>query len=214
MRLEFSENLNRLLRNSLTAKSAEFPQQFSSFEKRPSGLNRAFQQSVHHDGRERSVRGAVAFSSRLSPVWQVPATNKGARPNNGRATSDVGLFKPIRDYVDTLVHPSARRDALTAARHRAFIAPRLLGSMVAFAALPLYVALRGVPGPLEALVFAWLVLPILTAYYLSRTGCYESAQVLSSLALTGLVAALAAATRGLAAFEAIWLVIVPLEASL
>ena len=126
----------------------------------------------------------------------------------------MGLFKPIRDYVDTLVHPSAHRDALTASRHRAFIAPRLLGSIVALAALPLYVTMRGAPSALEVLVFAWLVLPMLTACYLSRTGRYESAHVLSSLALTGLVTAVAAGTGGIGSFAAIWLVIVPLEASL
>ncbi len=64
------------------------------------------------------------------------------------------------------------------------------------------------------LVFAWLVLPILTAYYLSRTGQYESAHVLSSLALTGLVTAVAAETGGIGSFAAIWLVVVPLEAAL
>jgi cell cycle sensor histidine kinase DivJ len=126
----------------------------------------------------------------------------------------VGLFKPIRDYVDTLVHPSAQRDALTASRHRAFIAPRLVGSIVALAALPIYIAMRGVPSALEVLVFAWLVLPMLTAYYLSRTGRYESAHVLSALALTGLVTAVASGTGGIGSFAAIWLVIVPLEASL
>ena len=126
----------------------------------------------------------------------------------------VGLLKSIRDYVDTLVHPSALTDVLTASRHRAFIAPRLLGSVVALAAFPIYIALRGVPGTLEVLVFAWLVLPILTAYYLSRTGQYESAHVLSSLALTGLVTAVAAQTGGIASFAAIWLVVVPLEAAL
>ncbi len=126
----------------------------------------------------------------------------------------MGLIKPIRDYVDTLVHPSALNDALTASRHRAFIAPRLLGSVVALAAFPLYIAMRGVPSTLEVLVFAWLVLPILTAYYLSRTGQYESAHVLSSLALTGLVTAVAAETGGIASFAAIWLVVVPLEAAL
>ena len=105
-------------------------------------------------------------------------------------------------------------DALTASRHRAFIAPRLLGSVVALAAFPIYIALRGVPSTLEVLVFAWLVLPILTAYYLSRTGQYESAHVLSSLALTGLVTAVAADTGGIASFAAIWLVVVPLEAAL
>ena len=48
----------------------------------------------------------------------------------------MGFVKPIRDYIDSLVHPSAQQDALTAARHRAFIAPRLLGSLVALAGFP------------------------------------------------------------------------------
>jgi cell cycle sensor histidine kinase DivJ len=126
----------------------------------------------------------------------------------------VGPLKPIRDYIDTLVHPSVRHDALTAARHRAFIAPRLIGSVAALAAFPVYIAMRGMPSTLEVLVFGWLVLPILTAYYLSRTGRYESAHMLSSLALTGLVTAVAANTGGIASFAAIWLVVVPLEAAL
>jgi two-component system, cell cycle sensor histidine kinase DivJ len=126
----------------------------------------------------------------------------------------VGLFAPLRDYVGTLVHPSAQQDALTAARHRAFIAPRLLGSIVALASFPIYLLVRGVPNGAELLILAWLVAPILTAYFLSRTGHYQSAHVLSSLALTGLVTALAAATGGIESFAAIWLVVVPLEASL
>jgi cell cycle sensor histidine kinase DivJ len=126
----------------------------------------------------------------------------------------VNLFAPLRDYIDTLVHPSAHQDALTASRHRAFIAPRLLGSLVALAAFPVYLTARGVPSVLEVLVFAWLVAPILIAYFLSRTGQYESAHVLSSLALTGLVAAVAVETGGIGSFAAIWLVVVPLEASL
>jgi cell cycle sensor histidine kinase DivJ len=126
----------------------------------------------------------------------------------------VRLLKPIREYVDTLVHPSVQHDALTASRHRAFIGPRLIGSVAALAAFPLYIAMRGVPSLLEVAVFAWLVAPILTAYYLSRTGQYESAHVLSSLALTGLVTAVAADTGGIGSFAAIWLVIVPLEAAL
>jgi cell cycle sensor histidine kinase DivJ len=126
----------------------------------------------------------------------------------------VGLLAPIRDYVETLVHPSAQQDALTASRHRAFIAPRLLGSIIALASFPLYLIARGAPSAIELMVFAWLVVPILTAYFLSRTGRYESAHVLSSLALTGLVSAVAAATGGIVSFAAIWLVVVPLEAAL
>jgi cell cycle sensor histidine kinase DivJ len=126
----------------------------------------------------------------------------------------VGLFAPIRNYVGTLVHPSAQQDVLTAARHRAFIAPRLLGSIVALASFPAYLLVRGAPSATELLVFAWLIAPILTAYFLSRTGRYESAHVLSSLALTGLVTAVAASTGGIESFAAIWLVVVPLEAAL
>ena len=126
----------------------------------------------------------------------------------------MGLLAPVRDYIATLVHPSAQQDALTAARHRAFIAPRLLGSVVALAAVPIYLIARGAPGFAELLVFAWLAVPILVAYFLSRTGRYESAHVLSSLALTGLVSSVAALTGGITSFAAIWLVVVPLEASL
>ena len=126
----------------------------------------------------------------------------------------VALVAAVREYIETLVHPSARPDALATARHRAFIAPRLLGSIVALAAFPIYLIARGAPSVTELLVFAWLVAPILTAYFLSRTGRYESAHVLSSLALTGLVTVVAASTGGIASFAAIWLVVVPLEAAL
>jgi cell cycle sensor histidine kinase DivJ len=126
----------------------------------------------------------------------------------------VGLLEPIRDYVDALVHPSAQADALMRARHRAFMAPRLLGSLAILAAFPIYLVMRGVPSALEVLVFAWLIAPILSAYFLSRTGRYENAHVLSSIALTGLIAVVAAKTGGITSFAAIWLVVVPLEATL
>jgi len=126
----------------------------------------------------------------------------------------VGSFAAVRAYIDSLIHPSAQQDALTSSRHRAFIAPRLLGSLVALAAFPIYISLRGVPSLLEVGVFAWLIAPILIAYFLSRTGRYESAHVLSSLALTGLVTTVAVETGGINSFAAIWLVIVPLEAAL
>ena len=120
----------------------------------------------------------------------------------------------IRDCLDALLHPSARYDALTGARHRAFMAPRLLGSLAAFAAFPVYLAMRGAPTALEVAAFAWLIAPILLSWFLSRTGRYESAHVLSSLALAGLVMMVAITTGGIESFAAVWLVAVPLEASL
>jgi two-component system, cell cycle sensor histidine kinase DivJ len=126
----------------------------------------------------------------------------------------VTVLSIIRDCLDMLLHPSARYDALTRARHRAFIAPRLLGSLAAFATFPVYLVMRGAPTALEVAAFSWLIAPILLSWFLSRTGRYEGACVLSSLALSGLVMTLAVTTGGIDSFAAIWLVIVPLEAAL
>ncbi len=126
----------------------------------------------------------------------------------------MSVLSIIRDCLDALLHPSARYDALTRARHRAFMAPRLLGSLAALAAFPVFLALRGAPTALEVAAFAWLIAPILLSWFLSRTGRYEGAHVLSSLALAGFVMVVAAATGGIESFAAVWLVVIPLEAAL
>jgi cell cycle sensor histidine kinase DivJ len=120
----------------------------------------------------------------------------------------------IGDHLDALLHPSARNDALTRARHRAFMAPRLCGSLVALGTFPVYLAMRGAPGALEVAAFGWLMTPILLSYFLSRTGRFEGAHVLSSLALAALVMLVALNTGGIGSFAAIWLVLIPLEAAL
>ncbi len=94
------------------------------------------------------------------------------------------------------------------------MAPRLLGSLAAFAAFPIYLAMRGAPSAIEVAAFAWLIAPILLSWFLSRTGRYEGAHVLSSLALAGLIMAVAVTTGGIESFAAVWLVVVPLEAAL
>jgi cell cycle sensor histidine kinase DivJ len=124
------------------------------------------------------------------------------------------LFETIRDHLDSLVHPSARQDAMTWARHRAFIAPRMVGSLIALASLPVYLAVRGAPSAVEVVVLVWLITPILVSYYVSRTGRYEAAHMLSSLALAAMVFAVSLGTGGISSFAAIWLIAVPLEASL
>ncbi|MFL5046083.1 MAG: PAS domain-containing sensor histidine kinase [Xanthobacteraceae bacterium] len=126
----------------------------------------------------------------------------------------MSVLAPVRDYIDALVHPSARHDAMTAARHRAFIGSRIVIGLTALAAFPVYLVFNGVPGNLEALFFGWMLLPILNAYFLSHTGRYEAAHVLAALALTILVTVIAASTGGIGSFAAVWLVVVPLEAAL
>ncbi len=103
---------------------------------------------------------------------------------------------------------------MASARHRAFIGPRLFGSLAALATLPIYLALRGAPQEIEVMVFAWLIAPILVSYYLSRTGHYERAHMISSTALAVVVMAVCIASGGISSFAAIWLVAVPLDAAL
>jgi two-component system, cell cycle sensor histidine kinase DivJ len=126
---------------------------------------------------------------------------------------NVSLLESVYDYIDGLVHASVRGDTLLAARHRLFIAPRMLGSFCALAAFPIYLAVRGMPSGVELLLFSWLIIPILTAVFLTRTGRYEAAHVLSSLSLTGLIAIVAAVSGGTSSYAAIWLVLVPIEAA-
>jgi len=126
----------------------------------------------------------------------------------------VIVLSIIRDCLDALLHPSARYDALMRARHRAFMAPRLLGSLVALAAFPVYLAMRGAPTGIEVAAFAWLIAPILLSWFLSRTGRYEGAHILSALALAVLVMMVAVSTGGIESFAAVWLIVVPLEAAL
>jgi cell cycle sensor histidine kinase DivJ len=123
-------------------------------------------------------------------------------------------LESIKAYIDALVHPSARGDALTAARHRTFIAVRLLCGLLLLSAIPVYLALRGVPTVLEAVVFAWLVAPLLVVAYLSRTGDLERAHLISAGTLAALLAVIAGATGGVTSFATPWLAVLPIEAAL
>jgi cell cycle sensor histidine kinase DivJ len=126
----------------------------------------------------------------------------------------LDFFSPIRSYVDALVPVAAQQDALTAARYRAFILPRLTGSLAALASLPIYLVLRGVPNELEIVIFSWLVTPILIVYFLVRTGRYEITHVLSTLSVSAFVVLVTLLPDGIGLFAALWLVVVPLEAAL
>jgi cell cycle sensor histidine kinase DivJ len=124
------------------------------------------------------------------------------------------MFAPVRAYLDALLHHSARQDSLVAARHRAFFATRLFVGLSALAVFPLYLAWRGVPGPIEVFALGWMLTPLLLVWYLSKTGEYERAHLLSACALAILIALIGAMTGGLASFAAPWIVVIALEASL
>ncbi|HLL29080.1 MAG TPA: ATP-binding protein [Xanthobacteraceae bacterium] len=122
----------------------------------------------------------------------------------------MSFLTPLGAYVEALVHPSARTDARIFARHFFFIASRLSFGLIAFAALPVYLAVRGVPSMLEAMAYWWLLFPMFAALYVSRTGAFERAHILSA-AILAIPLGLFAGMSGLGVF-ALWVALVPIEA--
>jgi cell cycle sensor histidine kinase DivJ len=121
---------------------------------------------------------------------------------------------PVRTYIDALVHPSVRGDALVSSRHRTFIGVRLLAGLIVFAAIPVFLAAAGAPDILEVALFAGLISPLLVVWYLSRTGNLERAHLISTGLLGALIALVAGTSGGVASFAAPWLAVLPLEAAL
>lgn len=130
------------------------------------------------------------------------------------ALRENALIGSVRSYLDGLVHPGATIDPLVFARHRVFISTHLMPGLIVLSALPLYLAVRGVPGTVEAIAFGSLILPIAIATFLSRTGAYEQAHRLSAAAMTAIVSLIAVLTGGLSSFIVIWFALVPAEAVL
>ncbi|MDP4021764.1 PAS domain-containing sensor histidine kinase [Methylobacterium sp. NEAU 140] len=118
----------------------------------------------------------------------------------------------LDDRLAGLVHESVADDAAVRFRHERFLVSRLATGAVMMAVLPPYLLWRGVPSTIEALAIASLLLPILAAVLLARTGSLWVAHAVSSAGLTGLVVCLAGLTGGASSPAAVWLVAIPLEA--
>jgi len=123
-------------------------------------------------------------------------------------------IRGLAAYFQSLVHGSARGDALTLARHQSFIASRLLGGALALCVFPIYLVVGGKPSLLGAVAFLWLLSPIAIAIYLSKTGRFACAHRVSAVNFAGLVTYCAWLTGGLSSALLPWLVAVPLEAGL
>jgi cell cycle sensor histidine kinase DivJ len=123
-------------------------------------------------------------------------------------------IRGLSAYFRSLVHVSARGDALTLARHQTFIASRLLGGALALCVFPIYLVVGGKPSLLSAVAFLWLMSPIAIAIYLSRTGRFAVAHRISAVNFAGLVTYCAWLTGGISSALLPWLVAVPIEAGL
>ncbi|HEU0018366.1 MAG TPA: PAS domain-containing sensor histidine kinase [Methyloceanibacter sp.] len=123
-------------------------------------------------------------------------------------------LRALGAYFGSLVHPSARDDVVGAARQQSFIAAHLLAGLLALCVLPLYLSLTGTPTLLDVVAFLWFLTPIGVAIFLSRTGRFGAAHLISAANFTGLITFSAWLTGGITSFLIPWMVVVLLEASL
>ena len=120
----------------------------------------------------------------------------------------------LKRFLDNMIHPSVGVDPTLSARHRVFLATRFGAGLLAIAFLPIYLTYGAPPTSAELVAVTLSIMPLLIAGFLSYTGRFEDAHVLSALSLSGLVAVIAMATGGPSSFAMVWLVLVPTEAVL
>ena len=130
-----------------------------------------------------------------------------------RVIGNQGL-RGFAAYFSALVHDSVRDDVPEAARQQAFIAAHLLAGLLALCIFPVYLVWSGKPSLLGAVAFLWFLSPIAIAIFLSRTGKFEAAHLISAAIFAGLVTFSAWLTGGITSWLVPWMVVVPLEAAL
>jgi cell cycle sensor histidine kinase DivJ len=120
-----------------------------------------------------------------------------------------GVF--MRERLAGLVHASVADDD-ERTRHEHFIVTRLTIAFIALAALPLHLAIFGVPSLAQALVLAFLAAPLGAVAVLSQTGRLGLAHALSSASFAALVTVLASISGGTTSPALIGLVALPVQA--
>ncbi len=141
--------------------------------------------------------------------------NPGTEAADGR--SEMLVFSResgLAAYLHSLVHPTARSDAGTLARHQAFIVSRLFAGLVAACVFPVTLMIAGAPSLLGAMAFLWLLSPIAIAVFLSCTGRFARAHLISAANFAGILTFCAWLTGGLSSVLLAWFVVVPVDAGL
>jgi len=117
-------------------------------------------------------------------------------------------------YLGSLVHDSVNDEVVAAAGHQSFIAAHLLAGLIALCILPFYLWFTEGPTLLDAVAFLWFLSPFAIAIFLSRTGRFSLAHLISAANFAGLITFTAWLTGSITSFLVPWMVVVPLEAAL
>lgn len=124
------------------------------------------------------------------------------------------ILNPINQYCDDLVHSSVSHNQVMKSLHRTFIALRLVFGFVAIVIFPFFAMNNASLSLIDTLTFAWFVLPLIAVVFLSNTGDFDKAQLISNL-LTIPILGLGMCLSGgiLASPLALWFIVPLLEAA-
>jgi cell cycle sensor histidine kinase DivJ len=109
----------------------------------------------------------------------------------------ASVIEALRGVLDRLVHVDARRDRRLADEHARFIGARIICFGLACSVLPLYLAYRDGFSGLDLTMLGSVLLLLVPAVFVARTGDIGLAHDLSSLLMSGSIVALALQTGGL-----------------
>nr|WP_321463353.1 PAS domain-containing sensor histidine kinase [uncultured Cohaesibacter sp.] len=125
---------------------------------------------------------------------------------------------PLRSVIDGFLHEPGKLCEKDRARHALFIGVHLAVGLLALATLPLVVLASGggfnasVPG--LALLPVWMLAPLISVLYLSKTGNLGNAFLLTAATTAAFVIWVATMTGGIKSPHLIWLGVIPLEVAL
>jgi cell cycle sensor histidine kinase DivJ len=117
-------------------------------------------------------------------------------------------------HLPDLVHHRLGDDQAERSRHEHFILTRLVIGVCGLAFLPLFLAMRGAPSLLDAVLALALAGPVFAAAILSLTGRLVPASSASAASSAGLVVCIAASSQNVFWPVLLWLAVEPLDALL
>ena len=121
---------------------------------------------------------------------------------------------PLMSVIDGMLHPSVREKGRDRQRHAIFMIVHLGLAVIGLALLPAYILTFRPQGISQALLPIWMLAPLISGVYLTRTGNLAKAFLLSAGLAAAFICWIASMTGGFHSPHLIWLGVIPLEVAL
>ena len=125
---------------------------------------------------------------------------------------------PLRSVIDGLLYEPSKLCDQDRARHALFIGVHLAVGLLALATLPIVILMAsdamGAAASNLSLLPLWMLTPLISVLYLSKTGKLGNAFLLTASMTAAFIIWIASMTGGLQSPHLIWLGVIPLEVAL